>query len=83
MTHDHQPSHPTLHLFLHLQSYVVPVVEAGQVYPSLGVYVLPLPDDHAGGGPHQTDGGCEGEGVHEPQLNRQVVRAAWIDKIHI
>ena len=52
---------------------MVPIVEAWEVDASSGVHVLPLPDDHVGGRPQQADRGGEGEGVHQPQQDGQVV----------
>lgn len=50
-------------------------MQSGQVDPPLGVHVFALPDDHAGRGLEEADGGGEGERVQEPQLDGEVVRA--------
>lgn len=57
------------------RAYIIPGVQSGQVDPPLGVHVFALPDDHAGRGLEEADGGGEGERVQEPQLDGEVVRA--------
>ncbi len=44
--------------------------------PSPGVDVLALSDDHVRGWSQEAYGGSEGERVHQPQLNGEVVGAA-------
>lgn len=51
-----------------------------QVDPSSGVHMLPLSDDHVGCRSQEAYGGGEGEGVHQPQLNGEVVGAAFKDR---
>lgn len=47
--------------------------------PSPGVNMLALSDDHVRGRSQEAYGRSEGEGVHQPQLNGEVVGAAlWI-----
>ena len=59
-----------------IKSYIIPVVQAGQVEPPLLVDMFALSDDHVGGGSQEAYGRGEGEGVHQPQLNGNVVGAA-------
>lgn len=46
-----------------------------QVNPSSSVNVLPFSDEHVGGRSQEAYGRSEGERVHQPQLNGEVVGA--------
>lgn len=55
--------------------YMVPVVQARQVYSTLRIDMFTLPYDHAGCGSQEADGRCERKGIQEPKQDGQVI---WV-----
>ena len=60
-----------------INSYIIPVVQPRQVQPSLSVYMLALSDDHVGGRSQEAYGRSDGEWVHQPQQDGDVVGASF------
>ena len=59
-----------------LYSYPSPLPQEGHVHLAVHVNVATRLDLHGAGGPHVHHGGVVGVGVHDPQLDRDVVHVS-------
>lgn len=61
-----------------MKSYMIPLRQSRKVNPSFSIDMFALPDDHVVGRCQEANGGSEGEGIHQPQHNREVVGASFV-----